>query len=94
MRCVIAFLDDDDRLQGHVVNGLPIHSPNDLSHLMESRDISTVLLALPSAGRKRRNEILNQMLHAKVSLRTLLRTWTHKRAGRDSRIDGGVIQAP
>ncbi|TLG77633.1 nucleoside-diphosphate sugar epimerase/dehydratase [Methylocystis sp. B8] len=68
---VIAFLDDDDRLQGHVVNGLPIHSPDDLSHLVETRDISTVLLALPSAGRKRRNEILNQMLHAKVSLRTL-----------------------
>jgi FlaA1/EpsC-like NDP-sugar epimerase len=68
---VIAFLDDDERLQGHVVNGLPIHSPNDLSHLVESRDISTVLLALPSAGRKRRNEILNQMLHVKVSLRTL-----------------------
>jgi FlaA1/EpsC-like NDP-sugar epimerase len=30
-----------------------------------------VLLALPSAGRKRRNEILSQMLHAKVSVRTL-----------------------
>jgi FlaA1/EpsC-like NDP-sugar epimerase len=27
---VVGFLDDDDRLHGHVLNGLPIHNPADL----------------------------------------------------------------
>jgi FlaA1/EpsC-like NDP-sugar epimerase len=68
---VIGFLDDDDRLHGHVLNGLPIYNPADLAALSESLGISDVLLALPSISRKRRNEILNQMLHVKVAVRTL-----------------------
>ena len=68
---VAGFLDDDDRLHGHVLNGLPIYRPDDLPSLVESHNISTVLLALPSIHRKRRNEILARMLDAKVSVRTL-----------------------
>ncbi|MGE5466103.1 MAG: polysaccharide biosynthesis protein [Ignavibacteria bacterium] len=68
---VIGFLDDDERLHGHVLNGLVIYSPADLESLVDSFQVSDVLLALPSASRKRRNEILAQMLHAKVSIRTL-----------------------
>jgi FlaA1/EpsC-like NDP-sugar epimerase len=68
---VAGFLDDDDRLHGHVLNGLPIYRPDDLSSLIESRNIRTVLLALPSTNRKRRNEILARMLEVKVSVRTL-----------------------
>jgi FlaA1/EpsC-like NDP-sugar epimerase len=68
---VAGFLDDDDRLHGHVLNGLPIYSPADLSGLVTSCSISTVLLALPSVSRRRRNEILEQMLAAKVAVRTL-----------------------
>lgn len=68
---VVGFLDDDDRLHGHVLNGQPVYRPSDLAELVESLNISDVLLALPSANRKRRNEILNLMLHAKVSIRTL-----------------------
>lgn len=68
---VAGFLDDDDRLHGHVLNGLPIYSPEDLPSLVDSLQVSDVLLALPSISRKRRNEVLSQMLHAKVSVRTL-----------------------
>lgn len=68
---VAGFLDDDDRLHGHVLNGLPIYRPDDLSSLVESHNISTVLLALPSTNRKRRNEILASMLDVKVLVRTL-----------------------
>ncbi len=67
----IGFLDDDIRLQGNVLNGLPIYSPDDVAALVESLGVSHVLLAIPSATRKRRNEILNGMLDAKVSVRTL-----------------------
>jgi len=68
---VVGFLDDDPRLQGRVLNGLPIYRPNDLVSLVSSLNIRDVLLALPTSSRKRRNEILNQMLQARVSVRTL-----------------------
>jgi FlaA1/EpsC-like NDP-sugar epimerase len=68
---VVGFIDDDVKLQGHVINGLPIHSPIDLSNLISSLEISDVLLALPSISRKRRNEIIDTMLAARVSVRTL-----------------------
>lgn len=68
---VVGFLDDDDRLHGHVLNGQPIYTPADLSNLVETLNISDVLLAMPSIGRKRRNEILGQIRNAHVSVRTL-----------------------
>jgi FlaA1/EpsC-like NDP-sugar epimerase len=68
---VVGFLDDDDRLHGHILNGQPIYSPSDLSNLVSTLNISDVLLAMPSIGRKRRNEILSDMRSAHVSVRTL-----------------------
>ncbi len=68
---VVGFLDDDDRLHGHVLNGQPIFSPADLPSLVVSLKVSDVLLALPSMNRKRRIEILEIMRLAHVSVRTL-----------------------
>ena len=48
---VVGFLDDDDRLHGHQLNGLPIHSPQELGRLLRKAPITTVLLALPSVPR-------------------------------------------
>ncbi len=67
----VGFLDDDFRLHGSVVNGLRIYSPADLSALVISLGVTDVLLAMPTASRYRRNEILSQMLAAQVSVRTL-----------------------
>jgi FlaA1/EpsC-like NDP-sugar epimerase len=68
---IMGFLDDDDRLQGHILNGLPIYSPADLTSLVSTLSISNVLLALPNVTRKRRNDILNHIRGAHVSVRTL-----------------------
>lgn len=68
---IIGFLDDDDRLQGHMLNDLPIYDPEDLERLVTNLSVSNVLLALPNINRKRRNEILNQIRGAHVSVRTL-----------------------
>ncbi|MEL0326942.1 MAG: nucleoside-diphosphate sugar epimerase/dehydratase, partial [Burkholderiaceae bacterium] len=68
---VVGFLDDDDRLHGHVLNGQPIYNPADLLVLAETLAIKDVLLAIPSVSRKRRNEILTQIQQAQVSVRTL-----------------------
>lgn len=68
---VAGFLDDDDRLHGHVLNGLPIYSPTDLESLVPALKISTVLLAIPSVNRRRRNELIDAMLKVHVQVRTL-----------------------
>ena len=68
---VVGFLDDDDRLHGHVLNGQPIYNPADLANLVTSLTIGDVFLAMPSLNRKRRNEILTQIRTAHVAVRTL-----------------------
>jgi FlaA1/EpsC-like NDP-sugar epimerase len=68
---VAGFLDDDDRLHGHVLNGLPIHNPADLVEIISVHHITDVLLALPSVPRQRRNEILGSLKSHKVAVRTL-----------------------
>ncbi len=68
---VVGFLDDDPRLQGQTLNGLPVYKPADLGKIVSEKDISIVLLALPSISRHRRNEILSEMKAAKVAVRTL-----------------------
>lgn len=68
---VVGFLDDDDRLHGHVLNGQPIYNPADLASLASTLTISDVLLAMPNLGRKRRNEILTQIRATRVVVRTL-----------------------
>jgi FlaA1/EpsC-like NDP-sugar epimerase len=68
---VVGFLDDDDRLHGHVLNGLPIHNPADLPELLQEARITDVLLAVPSVSRQRRNEILQFLTPNKVAVRTL-----------------------
>lgn len=70
---VVGFLDDDDRLYGHVLNGLPIHNPADLAEILFEIPVTDVLLALPSVPPRRRNEILNSLKPYKLAVRTLPR---------------------
>jgi FlaA1/EpsC-like NDP-sugar epimerase len=67
----VGFLDDDVRLQGQVLNGLAIYNPEDLDSLVPTLGVTTVLLAMPSLSRRRRNEIIGRMGQAHVSVRTL-----------------------
>lgn len=68
---VIGFIDDDERLHGQFLNGLPIHDPSELSELLPENNITDVLLALPSISRARRNEILSSLSSHRVAVRTL-----------------------
>jgi FlaA1/EpsC-like NDP-sugar epimerase len=68
---VIGFLDDDDRLHGRILNGLPIYKTTDLSNLVDTLNVADILLAMPNLGRKRRNEILTHIRSAHVAVRTL-----------------------
>lgn len=68
---VAGFLDDDDRLHGHVLNGKPIYNPADLAGLVETLPVNDLLLAMPNITRARRNDILQKISTAHVAVRTL-----------------------
>lgn len=68
---VVGFLDDDTQLHGRALNGQPIFSPIDLPSLIESKGVTHVLLAIPSATRRRRNDVLKQIGQHPVAVRTL-----------------------
>lgn len=68
---VIGFLDDDDRLHGHILDAQPVFSPDDLGGLIESKGITHILMAIPSVSLRRRNEILKKMSEYHVAVRTL-----------------------
>lgn len=68
---IVGFLDDNNRLYGQMLNGVPIYNPANLANLVVTLGIGYVLLAMPSLGRKRRNEVLNKIRDAHVTVRTL-----------------------
>lgn len=68
---VVGYLDDDDRLHGQVLNGIRIYGTQDIPALVDKKRVSLVLLAIPSAQRTRRNEILNLLSQYTLNVRTL-----------------------
>ncbi|MDO9424793.1 MAG: nucleoside-diphosphate sugar epimerase/dehydratase [Methylobacter sp.] len=54
----VAFIDDDVLLHKQKVNGLRIYPLSSLRYLIERHRISDVLLAMPSANRARKSEII------------------------------------
>lgn len=68
---VVGYVDDDDRLHGHVLNGLPIFAPAKLADVVARHRVNQIYLALPSVSRRRRNEVIENLLPLKVLVRTL-----------------------
>ncbi|KZX88294.1 capsular biosynthesis protein [Erythrobacter sp. HI0037] len=68
---VIGFLDDDRSLHGRTIGGISVYAPHSLGTLLSRFEVSHVLLAIPSASRARRNEIISFLREAQVEVRTL-----------------------
>jgi FlaA1/EpsC-like NDP-sugar epimerase len=68
---VVGFLDDDDRLHGHVLFGLNIYNPADIEEIASEKGVTNILLAMPSASRQKRNQILGRLSKKKITVRTL-----------------------
>jgi FlaA1/EpsC-like NDP-sugar epimerase len=67
----VAFVDDDKRLQGHVIQGIPVYSPEEISHLVTSKKVEKILLAMPSASRERRKDVLAKIDSLGVQVLTI-----------------------
>ena len=68
---LVGLLDDDAQLHGQLLNGLKIFNPEELRQVVAKYDVTQVYLAIPSASRARRNEILEATREAHVQVRTL-----------------------
>ncbi len=68
---VVGFFDDDQSIVGHTMNGLPIASGAQVAELIVTKRIDEIILAVPSATRFRRSQILTQLRPTGVKVRTL-----------------------
>ena len=67
----VAFVDDNPALSGAIVNGLEVHPPASIPSFIEAFGVCRVLLALPSATRRRRHEIIDQLERLSVHVQTV-----------------------
>lgn len=67
----VAFVDDDTGLHHHRLGAQEVYSPDKLPHLIDRFAVREVLLAIPSASRRRRNQIIANLEPLPVHVRTL-----------------------
>lgn len=68
---LIGFIDDDPAKHGRTINGVPVFPSAKVGRVVEENSISDILLALPSASRQRRNQIIGQLQALPVRIRSL-----------------------
>ena len=57
----VLFVDDDTTLQRSTIMGIPVGAPSQISTQIKAFNISRILLAVPSASRSRRREVLDAL---------------------------------
>lgn len=67
----VAFLDDDLKKQNTSVQGLNVFSSKEIAKVVATKSVTKILLALPSANRSRRKEILNEIESFKLQVMTI-----------------------
>nr|WP_197281726.1 nucleoside-diphosphate sugar epimerase/dehydratase [Pseudomonas mandelii] len=55
----VAFIDDDRSIAHRVISGLQVYTPKHIQQMIDETGAQEILLAVPSATRARRREILN-----------------------------------
>ena len=68
---VAGFIDDKEDLQGRSINGITVFSSQEAEELVSQGAIKNILLAIPSASRRRRNEVVEQYRKYQVHIQML-----------------------
>jgi len=68
---LVGFVDDDLRLDGQRLDGIAVFGSNRLEDILNDTHVDEVLLAIPSASRARRREIIERLQKANVYVRSL-----------------------
>ncbi|MFV8250664.1 polysaccharide biosynthesis protein [Bdellovibrio bacteriovorus] len=67
----VAFFDDNKQLHGTSVAGVRVYSPDEALNIMGAEDCNQLLIAMPSASRTRRREIIQRFENVDIRLKTL-----------------------
>ncbi len=67
----VAFLDDDSGIANRTIAGLPVYKPKHIKQMLRETKATQVLLAVPSASRSRRREILQSLEPHPVHVRSI-----------------------
>ncbi|MDK2603666.1 nucleoside-diphosphate sugar epimerase/dehydratase [Vibrio vulnificus] len=68
---VKGFIDNDPSLENTIIQGLTVHSSQQISRLVEKQEIEKILLAMPRATRSERKGIIDGLLHLPVEVLTV-----------------------
>jgi FlaA1/EpsC-like NDP-sugar epimerase len=67
----VAFIDDANELKRQSIGGVEVFTPNNIKGLISKSKVSEILLAIPSASRTRRNEVIDFLEPYPVMVRSL-----------------------
>jgi FlaA1/EpsC-like NDP-sugar epimerase len=67
----VAFIDDSSEIQNNFINGIEVFSSANFEKLIKSKRVTVVLLAIPSASRARRREIIKFLEPYSILVRAL-----------------------
>lgn len=67
----VAFVDDDLRLHGSMINGVAVHPPSDLRTIIARWGIREILVAIPSLNRQRRSKVVSRLETLGVEVKTI-----------------------
>lgn len=68
---LIGFTDDDSRLHGQRLDGVPIHRSDNLEDIIRKKRIAEVFLAIPRVGSARHRQIIERLRELNVHVMTL-----------------------
>ncbi len=68
---VVGFVDDDPSMHGTEIRGVTVHSPEKIERLVARFGVRQVFLAIPSASRTRRREVIALLERYPVRVRTI-----------------------
>ena len=68
---VVGFLDDSPQFHRQKILGKTVYNPLNIDKLINKQNIDLVLLAIPSATRQKRNQIISNLNEYKIIVKTL-----------------------
>lgn len=67
----IAFIDDDPNLANRIIAGIRVYSPRHIQQMIDETGADEILLAIPSATRARRREVLETLENYPLHVRSV-----------------------
>ncbi len=67
----VAFIDDDSNLYNRTIAGLRVYSPKHIQQMIDETGADEILMAIPSASRGRRREVLETLEHFPLHVRSV-----------------------